>query len=395
LTRRKPIKKRGSVFGPHGLPDRVTMVIVGVLLFIGLVLVYDSSVIVASAAPYNDPFHFFKLQIVWIIIGLIGGYVAFKIDYHIFPKIVSPALIGTIVLLIVVLIAGTLTYGAKRWIDFGPFAVQPSELAKLTFTLYLASWLSKQKNIVNKFDSALKNYFVHDLLPFLLVLFVVTSLILVGRDLATTAIVGLIALSIYFISGKDLMHSLGSGLIVLTMGIVGLLAAIMEPYRLNRIRTYLHFLQTGEVDDPGGKGFQLYQILVAVGSGGIFGVGFGESRQKFHYLGQAAFTDTIFAVFAEEFGLFGSIILIALFVALMFRGFKIASTAQDRLGTLIATGITFWISLQAFLNIAANVGLIPLTGIPLPFISYGGSSMVVMLTGIGILLNVSKYSKLK
>ncbi len=395
MTRRQPIKKRNSVFGPNGSPDKLTMLLVGVLLFIGLVLVYDSSVIVASAAPFNDSFHFFKLQIVWIVIGLAGAYVAYKIDYHLYPKIVSPALIGTIILLIFVLVAGTLTNGARRWIDLGAFGLQPSELAKLTFTVYLASWLSKQKKITNKFDNALKNYFVHDLLPFLLVLFMVTSLILVGRDLATTAIVGLIALSIYFISGSDMIHTVGTGLIVVTMGLVGVLAAIIEPYRLDRIQTYLHFLQTGEVKDPGGKGFQLYQVLVAVGSGGIFGVGFGESRQKFHYLGIAAFTDTIFAVFAEEFGLFGSIILIALFVVFMFRGFKIASTAQDRLGALLATGITFWISLQAFLNIAANVGLIPLTGIPLPFISYGGSSMVVMLTGVGILLNVSKYSKLK
>ncbi|HEC67196.1 MAG TPA: stage V sporulation protein E, partial [bacterium] len=315
-------------------------------------------------------------------------------DYHKYPKLIPIGLAITVALLIIVLIVGEVTNGSLRWIDFGFFRLQPSELAKLAFAVYLASWLSRQKSVLNKFDSKLKNYLLSSMLPFLVLLFVTSLLILLGRDLATTAIVGAIALVIYFVSGTDLLHTFGSFLILVTMSVVGVAAALVAPYRVDRISTYISFLRTGVVPDPLGTGYQLRQILIAVGSGGLFGVGFGESRQKFFYLGFSSFTDTIFAIFAEEFGLLGSILFVSVFLIFIFRGLKIASTAKDTLGSLLALGITFWIGLQAFLNIAANVGLIPLTGIPLPFISYGGSSMVVILTGVGILLNVSKYSRI-
>lgn len=389
--KRKQIR-RASV-KDTGKPDVITIGIIGFLLFFGLILVYDSSVIVASSEPFNDPFHFFKLQTIWIFLGMIAAYITYKIDYHIYPKIIPIGLLITVILLILVLVVGTVTNGSRRWIDLGFFRLQPSELAKLVFTVFLASWLSKQKKVL-KTNNALKDYLISDLGPFLFLLMLITSLILVGRDLATTFIVGAIALSIYFVSGKDLLHTVGSIFIVIAMGVVATLAAVLAPYRLDRINTYLSFLKTGTVPDPLGTGYQLRQILIAVGSGGLFGVGFGESRQKFFYLGISGFTDTIFAVFAEEFGLFGSVIFVTIFLILIFRGLKIASTAKDRLGLLLASGIIFWIGLQAFLNIAANVGLIPLTGIPLPFISYGGSSMVVILAGVGILLNISKYSRI-
>ncbi|MBN1915641.1 cell division protein FtsW [Candidatus Dojkabacteria bacterium] len=392
-----PKKRAGRKFkllGDSRQPDKLILGITAFLLFFGLILVYDSSAIVASSEPFNDSFHFFKQQVVWIVLGIIAGYIAYRIDYHEYPKIIPIGIIITIFLLVLVLIVGTATHGSKRWLDFGFFTLQPSELAKLVFTIYLASWLSKQKNTGSKYDSALKNYIVHSLMPFLILLLVITSLILAGKDLATTAIVGAIALVIYFISGKDLLHSVGSIAIIITMAVVGVFAAVLAPYRLQRILTYLKFLQTGEVPDPTGSGYQLSQILIAVGSGGLFGVGFGESRQKFFYLGISSFTDTIFAIFAEEFGLFGSIILVLIFLIFILRGLGIARSAPDSLGALLASGIIFWIGLQAFLNISANVGLIPLTGIPLPFISYGGSSMIVTLVAIGILLNISKYSRI-
>ena len=393
LPRKRQVVKR-NIFGSGKRPDGMLLGIVAFLLFLGLILVYDSSAIVASSDPFNDAFYFFKLQGAWIVIGLIAAYIAYRIDYHQYPKFIPLALIITIALLVLVLVVGEVTHGSKRWIDFGFFRLQPSELAKLTFTVYLASWLSKQKVQASKFDSGLKTYLTKNLLPFLLLLLVTTSLILAGKDLATTAIVGAIALVIYYISGSDFLHNVGSGLIILTMTIVAAFAAILAPYRLKRVETYLHFLKTGEVADPLGAGYQLKQILIAVGSGGLFGVGFGESRQKFFYLGISSFTDTIFAVFAEEFGLFGGIILVGLFLIFILRGLKIARNAPDTLGALLASGIVFWIGLQAFLNISANLGLIPLTGIPLPFISYGGSSMVVTLIAVGILLNISKYSRM-
>ncbi len=393
MPKKREIRKH-RVFGDNKQPDKLIMGIIGFLLFFGLILVYDSSAIVASSAPFNDAFFFFKQQALWIVLGSIVGYITYRIDYHEYPKIIPLGILITIGLLVLVLIVGSVTHGSKRWIDFGFFTLQPSELAKLTFTIYLASWLSKQKKTANRFDSALKTYLMHNLLPFLMLLLLITSLILAGKDLATTAIVGAIALVIYGISGSDFLHNVGSIGIFVTMTVVAAFAAILAPYRLARVTTYLHFLQTGEIADPTGKGFQLRQILIAVGSGGLFGVGFGESRQKFFYLGISSFTDTIFAIFAEEFGLFGSVVLIAIFLMFILRGLRIARTAPDSLGALLASGIVFWIGLQAFLNIAANVGLIPLTGIPLPFISYGGSSMIVTLAAIGILLNISKYSRM-
>lgn len=393
MPKKRTIRKF-RLLGDNKKPDKLIIGIVGFLLFFGLILVYDASAIVASSEPFNDAFYFFKQQAIWIVLGLIAGYIAYRIDYHEYPKIITIGVVITILLLGLVLIVGTVTHGSRRWLDFGFFTLQPSELAKLTFTIYLASWLSKQKNAGSRFDSALKTYLVHSLLPFLLLLLLITSLVLAGKDLATTAIVGAIALAIYYISGRDLLHTVGSVAIIITMAAVGVFAAVLAPYRLQRILTYLKFLQTGEVPDPTGAGYQLSQILIAVGSGGLFGVGFGESRQKFFYLGISSFTDTIFAIFAEEFGLFGGIILISIYLIFILRGLRIARSAPDSLGALLASGIVFWIGLQAFLNIAANVGLIPLTGIPLPFISYGGSSMIVTLVAIGILLNISKYSRM-
>jgi cell division protein FtsW len=200
----------------------------------------------------------------------------------------------------------------------------------------------------------------------------------------------------FLLSGEDKIHTWGSILLIVTVGApLAILAAILAPYRLQRVQTFLNLLLKGEVVDPRGTGYQIQQILIGIGSGGFFGKGFGQSRQRFGYLVEnTAFTDSIFAIVLEELGFLGGTILIVAWMILFVRGMKIAQNAPDKEGKLLATGIVIWLTLQAFFNMGANVGLIPLTGIPLPLLTYGGSSTVVTLIGIAILLNISKYSKL-
>jgi cell division protein FtsW len=195
------------------------------------------------------------------------------------------------------------------------------------------------------------------------------------------------------IAGEDRTHTIGS-LAVIALAIpIGILAAILEPYRLKRVQTFLTLLLTGEVADPRGSGYQMQQILIGIGSGGLLGKGFGQSRQRFGYLVEnTAFTDSTFAVVLEELGLIGGTVIILAWLVFLWRGIKISINAPDKQGRLLASGITIWLFLQALMNMAANVGLIPLTGIPNPFITYGGSSTIVTLIGIAILLNVNKYS---
>ncbi len=393
--RKNFLKRTKERLFTSGSPDYILLSLVIVLVIFGLVMVYDASVIVA-AENYGDQFRFLKLQLIWVGIGAIFATIAYFFDYHNYQKIIVPAIITTIVLLALVFVLGPVVFGSRRWFSIGNLNVQPSELAKLTFTIYLACWLSKQKNRSSKTKEALREHLRTELFPFSMILILICFLIVVEPDLGTTAVVGATSLAVYFISGTDYIHTIGSIFIVAVMTFVGILAAFISPYRLRRIQTFVDTLKSGNVADPLGAGYQINQVLIAIGSGGLFGVGFGESRQKFFYLvGNSAFTDTIFAVFAEEFGFVGDVILVLGFLLFIMQGIKIAQNAPDRLGTLLAMGITIWIGLQAFLNIAANIALGPLTGIPLPFFSYGGSSMVVILTAVGILLNISKYSSRK
>ncbi|MBN2015931.1 cell division protein FtsW [Candidatus Dojkabacteria bacterium] len=390
--RKNFLQRTKSRLFTEGSPDFLLLAIVAILTIFGVVMVYDASVIVA-AENFGDQFRFLKLQLMWVGIGTFFATFAYFFDYHNYPKLIIPAIVTTIVLLAIVVIAGPIIFGSRRWINFGSFNIQPSELAKLTFTIYLACWLSKQKQRVGNLKEALRDHLRNELLPFGIILMLICFLIVVEPDLGTTAVVGATALVVYFISGTDIIHTIGSFLIITLMFAVGIVAAIISPYRLRRVQTFMETLKSGNVPDPWGAGYQINQVLIAIGSGGLFGVGFGESRQKFFYLvGNSAFTDTIFAVFAEEFGFVGDFVLILAFLLFISRGIRIAQNAPDRLGSLLAMGITVWIGLQTFLNIAANIALGPLTGIPLPFFSYGGSSMVVVLVGVGILLNVSRYS---
>lgn len=402
-ARRTPTKSKNKrriigqlVPGKHK-PDYTLLITVFLLLLFGVIMVFDASIVFAHE-QFGDSFHFLKAEILWVLLGSIACYVAYKFDYHRLKKLAIPVILATLILLIAVFIPGIgiAANGSHRWINLGIGVLQSSEVAKLSFVIYLSAWLARtrEKRSLKNLGQAFSKHTREELLPFLIVLGVVGVLVMIEPDLGSTMIIGLTSLAIYFISGTDIIHTLGSILIVLVLSLLAVFAAVLSPYRLERVTTFLPLLLRGEVDDPLGAGYQIKQILIAVGSGGLFGLGFGESRQKFQYLVETtAVTDSIFAVIAEELGFVGSVLVLGMFALFMYRGYMITKHAPDRLGMLLATGITFWLGIQAVLNIAANVALIPLTGITLPFISYGGSSLIVTMAAVGILLNISSQTK--
>lgn len=372
-------------------PDYILIILVGILTLVGAIVVYSGSVLVAVKLGFS-PYHYFVRQLIWILIGSVAAFILSRIHYKQLAKLAAPGLLVAILLLIMVL-AINWQNDIKRWISLGPFDFQPSELAKLIFFVYLAAWLAKFKEKAGDMREKFAHHFTYELLPFLLILALVCLPILVQPDLDTTIIIAATSFITYFIAGSDMIHTLTSTSLGGIFLILGYMLTQVADYRLSRITNWLEFWATNEIQNPFGAGYQLRQLLVAVASGGLFGLGFGESRQKFHYLGDTAFTDTVFAIFAEEFGLIGSIALISAFIYFFLRGFKIAKGAPDKLGYLLAIAITTWLTLQAFFHIASNVALIPINGNTLPFISYGGSSTIINLAAIGILLNISRYSK--
>jgi cell division protein FtsW len=398
-------KGRSKFKRKTGEPDYFLLALTGFFLIFGLLMIFEASIYNADEF-FNNRFYFVQQQLIWIVVGLIGGAVAYFWDYRQYSKLAVPAMIIVTFLLILILViplrepgsgCGLICVravnGAKRWLNFGGIAIQPAELMKPVFILYLCSWLSKDRKGFKDFKEALRYHFVYELLAFLALLGLVGGLIIAEPDLGTTLLICFVAFVIYFSSGKDYIHTLGSILIIIVGGALGAAAALLEGYRLRRVKTFLDLLLKGEVTDPMGAGYQMQQILIGIGSGGFFGKGFGESRQRFGYLVEnTAFTDSIFAIILEEMGMIGGIILILMFLVFLFRAYNIAVNAPDKLGKLLAGGIALWLVTQAFMHMAANVGLMPLTGVPLTFLSYGGSSTVVSIVGVGILLNVSKFS---
>lgn len=351
------------------------------LLAIGLLAIASAGIFYAETR-FNDDYFFFKRQLVYgILPGIIALYFFQRTDYHRWQKIVVPLFLLNIVLLILVFVpgVGAKIYGASRWVQIGPLSFQPSEMTKLAVILYLAAWF------VGKGKAKVEDI-VEGLIPFLAIFGLIAFLIMKQPDTGTLGVIFLISMAIFFAAGAKIAH-LG----MLFMGGVMALGVLIQlaPYRLQR---FLVFLNPDL--DPQGVGYHVSQALLAIGSGGLFGLGLGHSRQKFNYLPEPV-TDSIFAIFSEEWGFIGALVVISLFVFLAFRGLRIAKNASDEFGMLVAIGIVMWITAQAFINIAAISGLIPLTGIPLPFISYGGTSLVFLMAGIGILLNISRHATLK
>lgn len=372
--RRRPPKK---TIKPHK-PDRALLIIIFLLIGSGLVTLASSSVIV-SQERFDNSYHYFFHQLIYGVgIGLIFFFIASKVPYKHWKKWAVVILALSIVVLILVFVPnlGFGYSGAKRWIDLKFFSFQPSELVKLGFIIYLAAWLEKRK-------SAEVKTFSYSTFPFLIIMGLIGSLLIFQPDIGTLGVIVMIGIIVFFLAGAKFSHIL----LLISIGLAALFALIkVAPYRMNRLLAFIN-----PEMDPQGIGYQIKQALLAIGSGGLFGVGLSHSRQKYNYLPSPA-SDSIFAITAEEWGFVGASALIILFLALLIRGFKIAKNSPDRFGRLTAVGITSWFVLQAFVNIGAITGLIPLTGITLPFISYGASSMVMSLIGAGILVNISKYT---
>lgn len=352
--------------------DYSLLLVVGGLVVIGLLMVYSSSFALAYEA-YGNSTYFFTRQAGWAFLGTLALLITTRIDYRLWRKL-SVAIFGaTFLLLIAVLVFGEEVNGAKRWFSAG--SVQPSELGKLTLVLYLAHWLSSKGERLR--------HLTYGLVPFSVLIGLVTGLIILEPDFGTSLLLGGTATIMFFVSGADLKQL---GILFLVAGLTLLLLISQTSYARERLETYL----SDPLHDPFSPSrYHVAQTLIALGSGGVWGVGLGASQQKLGFL-PAPHTDAILAILGEELGLVGSWLVVGLFALLAYRGMHIALRAPDTYGLLLAAGITIWLTLQAVMNIGVTTFTIPFTGLPLPFISFGGSSLVVSLSGIGILLNISQ-----
>lgn len=350
------------------LSTQLFLLILGLLGF-GLIMIYSASV-AEALKDFGDKFHYIKLQFKWAAVGLTLMLFLSRIKIKTLESLAPLILAFGILLLLLVAIPGigTKIQGARRWLILPGFTLQPSELFKLIFVIYLSSWLNSRKVAV---------------MQFVAIIGFVAGLVLLQPDMGTTIVITLTAVGMYYLSDYPLKNILSIGLGGL---VVGFILIISSPYRASRLRTFLD-----PASDPLGSSYHIRQILLALGSGGIFGVGIGKSRQKYQYLPEST-TDSIFAVVGEELGFLGAAALISAFMYLIYLGFKIATNARTPFEKSLAGGITTWLGIQIVLNLTSMVALTPLTGVPLPFISYGGSALVSMLAGIGILLNISRRS---
>ena len=345
------------------------------LSIFGVVMIYSASSYSAELT-YGDSFFFARKQIVGIILGLISLFIIYNIDYKKFAKYYKWALIISLVLLALVFVPflSVSNYGATRWIGFGSFTIQPSEIAKFGLVLFCAGYLSKKHSQMHKFRT---------LIPVLVAGGLMCVLIMLEPNMSITMCVGATFVFMLFMGGAKIKHL---GLLAIpVLCIIPLL--LMEPYRLERLIAFLDPWSNAQ-----DEGFQLVQSLYSLGSGGLFGVGLFESRQKYLFLPFAE-SDFIFSIIGEELGLVGCLFIMAIFFVLIYYGFRVAKNASTRFGSLLACGVTFVIAIQVILNIAVVTGSIPPTGLPLPFISAGGTSIVVFLSAIGVLLNIDKQSK--
>jgi cell division protein FtsW len=353
--------------------DLTLLVVVLALTLLGIAMVFSASGM-RALDTLDDPRYYLSWQALWAAIGLVGMFAAMRVDYHRYRALTVPLLVLVVVLLILVLLpgVGVRAGGAARWLRFGPVGLQPAELAKLALIVYLAAWLGARRAEIAK---------PAVLVPFFVVTGVLAALVVAEPDLGTAIVLVAIAMTMYFVAGARLrlFGALG-GLVSVAVAAV----AVAEPYRLTRLTVFLD-----PWSDPQKTGFQTIQSLYGLALGGLFGEGLGAGREKFGFL-PAPYTDSIFSVLGDELGLAGTLAVIVLFFVLGYRGIRIALRASDATGALLAAGITTWLVFQAWVNMAVVASLVPMTGITLPFISYGGSSLCVGLIAVGILLNVGR-----
>ncbi|BFH12890.1 stage V sporulation protein E [Paenibacillus melissococcoides] len=347
------------------------------LLAIGIVMVYSAGAVIAFH-DYGDSFYFVKRQLLFAVLGLAAMFVTMNTDYRIWARYAKVGLLICFGLLIIVLIPGIgdVRGGARSWLGIGSFGIQPSEFMKLGMVIFLAKMLSDEQIKIDRFMTGL--------LPPLGVMGAAFGLIMLQPDLGTGTVMMGASLLLIFTGGAQIKH-LASLALVGAAGFVGLILA--APYRLQRITAFLDPWQ-----DPLGAGYQSIQSLYAIGPGGLVGLGLGASRQKYNYVPEPQ-TDFIFSILAEELGFIGGVTVVMLFLILVWRGMRAAMTAPDTFGSLLAVGIVGIVAVQVLINIGVVIGLMPVTGITLPLISYGGSSLTLMLTSLGILLNISRYAR--
>lgn len=382
-SKRKSINK--LISRPGMISDYIVALVVVVLTLFGVVMVYNTSVVVAYEV-FGDSYWFLKNQTLWALIGFVFAYLASRIDYHIWRKYASMMLLVTAIMLVLVMVPGfsSEVYGAhQRLVIPGglPFLnylfIQPSELMKLVLVFYLAALFSGEKSTKIK-------QIPH--VQFFIIIAIVAILTAIEPDLGNAILIVATGFILYFVAGANLFGVTG---VVLLGAFASLAYALSSEYRRQRLLTFLD-----PTHDPQGVSYQITQILIALGSGGIFGLGLGNSRQKYQYIPEVS-TDSIFAIIGEELGLLGAVFVVAALGYIFWRGMKIAGSASDDFGRLVAVGITVNIGVQALVNLGGMVGVLPLTGVPLPFISYGGSSLTLLLLSVGVLINISRSAKVR
>ncbi|SDY76006.1 cell division protein FtsW [Evansella caseinilytica] len=358
-------------------PDILLIAAMLCLLTIGLIMVYSASAVWAEH-NFDDSFFFLKRQLFFAVLGIVSMLFMTNVDYWTWRKFTKTIMLTCFLLLVIVLIPGVglVRGGARSWLGVGAFSIQPSEFMKIAMIFFLAKYLSDS----HKYVTTIKR----GLFPTLGVVIIAFGLIMLQPDLGTGMVMVLTSVVIIFVAGAQVKHFVVLGFIGLA-GLVGLIAS--APYRLQRVVSFLDPWQ-----DPLGSGFQIIQSLYAIGPGGFLGLGLGASRQKYFYLPEPQ-TDFIFAILSEELGFLGGAFVLACFAVLLWRGLRIALYAPDLYGSLLATGIIGMIAIQVMINIGVVIGLMPVTGITLPLISYGGSSLTLMLTSIGVLLNISRHMR--
>ena len=354
--------------------DHTLLIVTMVLALVGLVMVFSASAVVAGNR-FHDSGYFLKRQLAWLTFGFVLLHVASRVDY-VWWKRLSVPLLGLMVLLLVMVLIpslGVAAKGARRWLRLGPISIQPAEMVKLVAVIYLAAYLTKKEDRITSFSSGL--------LPVLFVIGLLSGLVLLEPDLGTAVVIGLVTIGLLFLGGAQVKHLLGLGLCAVPVVLVLVLGS---SYRRQRLLTFL-----APWKDASNAGFQITQSFLAFGSGGPFGVGLGEGKQKLFFLPEAH-TDFVLALVGEELGLVGTGAIILLFALFVVRGFQIAARARMPFGRYLGIGITMLIGGQALVNAAVATGMLPTKGLTLPFVSYGGSSLVISLLAVGILLNISR-----
>lgn len=363
-----------STNSPRVGMDQVLLGVTMMLAIVGLVMVFSASAVVAGNR-YHDSWYYLKRQSVWLVVGVILLHILSRVDYVWWKRLSIPLLVGMTTLLAIVLIpsVGLAANGARRWLGVGPISIQPAEMLKLGVVIYLAAYLARKEDRIQDFQVGL--------LPVLLVVGLLSGLVLMEPDLGTVVVLGLVTSSLLFVGGARLSHL---STLVLCAVPIGLALVLSTEYRRQRLMAFLE-----PWSDASDTGFQITQSFLAFGSGGLFGVGLGEGKQKLFFLPEAH-TDFVLALIGEELGFIGAGVIILLFAVFMIRGFQIATRARVPFGRYLGIGITTLIGVQALVNACVVTGLVPTKGLTLPFVSYGGSSLVVSLAGVGMLLSISR-----